>query len=193
MDKKPLIGVSILAVVLLVMGSLSNVVGYQSVKSTVNDSPLFQTRTQRATNQHQNSITSQYLGKGNLWQFPMRDNTSEQFRKAVDIISKMDDKSFEHFTKRCIQRLQQDRTLKGINPNEIVTALHILRTKPSSIINSFQDKNNQNLTSDVHTICVWFPGCIPLKIIKIILFGIIWVIANIITFFVGTTDSSCMP
>jgi len=33
MNKKPLIGVSICAVVLLVMGSLSNVVGYQSVKS----------------------------------------------------------------------------------------------------------------------------------------------------------------
>jgi hypothetical protein len=33
-DKKPLIGVSILAVVLLVMGSLSNVVGYQSVQTS---------------------------------------------------------------------------------------------------------------------------------------------------------------
>jgi hypothetical protein len=42
MDKKPLIGVSICAVVLLVLGSLSNVVGYQSVKSTtVNESPLW--------------------------------------------------------------------------------------------------------------------------------------------------------
>jgi len=34
MDKKPLIGISILAVVLLVMGSLSNVVGYQSVQTS---------------------------------------------------------------------------------------------------------------------------------------------------------------
>jgi len=34
MVKKPLIGVSILAVVLLVMGSLSNVVGYQSVQTS---------------------------------------------------------------------------------------------------------------------------------------------------------------
>ena len=34
MNKKPLIGVSIIAVVLLVLGSLSNVVGYQSVKSS---------------------------------------------------------------------------------------------------------------------------------------------------------------
>ena len=34
MDKKPLIGVSIIAVVLLVVGSLSNVVGYQTVQSS---------------------------------------------------------------------------------------------------------------------------------------------------------------
>jgi hypothetical protein len=33
MDKKPLIGVSIGAVVLLILGSLTNVVGYQSVQS----------------------------------------------------------------------------------------------------------------------------------------------------------------
>jgi hypothetical protein len=49
MDKKPLMVVCICAVVLLVLGLLSNVVGYQSVKSlVVND--LFITRTQRATN-----------------------------------------------------------------------------------------------------------------------------------------------
>jgi hypothetical protein len=34
MDKKPLIGVSILAVVLLMMGSLSNVMGYQAVQTS---------------------------------------------------------------------------------------------------------------------------------------------------------------
>jgi hypothetical protein len=56
MDKKPLIGVNILAVVLLVMGSLSNVVGYQSVKSmTVKDSPLFATRTQKVKMETQES------------------------------------------------------------------------------------------------------------------------------------------
>ena len=39
MDKKPLIGVSILAVVLLVMGSLSNVVGYE-LSQDIRRSPL---------------------------------------------------------------------------------------------------------------------------------------------------------
>jgi len=40
MDKKPLIGVSICAVVLLVLGSLTNVVGYQTVQSSENPSDI---------------------------------------------------------------------------------------------------------------------------------------------------------
>jgi hypothetical protein len=121
MDKKPLIGVSICAMILLVLGSLTNVVGYQSVKSTVNDSPLFQTRTQRATNQQQNSITSQYLGmgKGILFQFPMRDNRTESLIKAIEYIGKMDDETYERFTERCIQRIQQDKSLKDANSTNI--------------------------------------------------------------------------
>ncbi|MCJ7698445.1 MAG: hypothetical protein MUO73_08980 [Thermoplasmata archaeon] len=66
MNKYPLIGISIIAVVLLVLGSLTNVVGYQSVKSTVlSDSPLFSVRTKRAINQvGGDTLTFNYLGKG---------------------------------------------------------------------------------------------------------------------------------
>jgi len=46
MDKRPLIVVSICAVVLLVLGSLSTVVGYQTVRLNVNDSPLLTIRKQ---------------------------------------------------------------------------------------------------------------------------------------------------
>jgi hypothetical protein len=194
MDKKPLIGVSILAVVLLVMGSLSNVVGYQSVKSTVNDSPLFQTRTQRATNQQQKIITSQYLGigRGNPLQFPIRDDITKQLKNAINIISKMDDKVFSWFKELCLRRISQDKSLKDMNPNGIVTALYMLKTKPLSIINSFQNKNNQDLTSDgFHTICSWFPGCIPLTIMKAIFVGIIVVIGLLFYAFVPTYNAAC--
>ena len=64
MMTKPLICLSIYAVVLLVMGSLTNVVGYQSVKSTtMSDSPLFCIRSQRILHHKQNMITTQYLGQ----------------------------------------------------------------------------------------------------------------------------------
>jgi len=163
MDKKPLIGVSILAVVLLVMGSLSNVVGYQSVKSTtVNDSPLFQTRTQRATNKQQNCITSQFLGmkKGNLLRFPMRDNRIESLIKAIEYIGKMDDKTFDLLTKSCIQKVRQDNTFSGTN-NEIIQMLQLLRKQSKTIIFSFTNKNNQVglPTYYGYTLCSWVPGC----------------------------------
>jgi hypothetical protein len=65
MDKKPLIAVSICAVVLLVLGSLSIVVGYQSIDSTSpSDSPLFCVKIQRFMRTQQNTFISQYLGEG---------------------------------------------------------------------------------------------------------------------------------
>jgi len=193
MDKKPLIGVSICAVVLLVLGSLTNVVGYQSVKSTtVNDSPLFNMRTQKATNQKQNIITSQYLGKGNRWQFPMRDNRTEQLKKAIDIISKLDDKTFARFTALCIQHAKQDNTLGDTSPNEITRVLNQLRTKSETIPYSFTNRNYQNKTSsDLYTIDVWFPGYI-LNIIFVVIMIIFALIFYI--FYLGEDFTvSCGP
>ncbi len=189
MEKKSLIAVSLCAVIFLVLGSLSNVVGYQSVKSTVNDSPLFQTRTQRATNQQQNIVSSQYLGmrKGNLWQFPMRDNTSEQFRKAVDIISKMDGKTFARFTELCIQKARQNDTLRDISRYQIVQALLLLKTNPDAVINSYTNKNNQDYSTvnGYYTLFgAWFPGCFILFFLSGIFFVFFFIpIMNILNFF----------
>jgi hypothetical protein len=189
-DKKPLIGVSICAVVLLVLGSLSNVVGYQSVKSTVNDSPLFQTRTQRAMNHQQDSITSKYLGmeKGILLQFPFRDNRTEQLKKIVELISKMDEKTFARFTKLCIQRIRQDKSVKDMNPDDVVKALTLLKTTPVSIIDSFIKKNNQFFSaSGLVTICDYFQGCILSLIIIIILNTLFILLLKIVYTYVPST------
>ena len=156
-------GISITVIVLLVLGSLTNVIGYQSVKSTVNDSPLFQTRTQRATNQQQNVLTSQYLGmgKGNLLQIPTKDKRIEQLKEVIQFISRMNDKTFEQFTELYIQKVRQTTTLRDINLYEIIQALHSLKTKPEIIITSFLKRNNK----DLMTIDPWIPGCIILYII----------------------------
>jgi hypothetical protein len=182
MERKPLIGVSICAVLLLILCSLSNVVGYQSVKSTaVNDSPLFQTRTQRATNQQQNVLTSQYLGIGkeNLLQFPIRDNTTELLKRAIDIISKMDDKTFEKFTELFLRRIRQDDTVSDTNLDKIMVMLPQIRVKPEIIINSYTREPTYHVTVDCPTLCNWFPGCIPFWIVQflgIIPFFIVYLI-----------------
>ena len=197
MEKYPLIGVSIIAVVLLVLGSLTNVVGYQQVQSTaVNDSPLFRTRTQRATNQQQNIITSQYLGKGkgNLWQFPIRDNRTEQLKKAIDIISKMGDKTFEQFTELCIKKARQDNTLQGISDYQIVQALLLLKTNPKAILNSFTNRNNHPITSsEWFSLCQELPfDCIAFNIFFLI-FAIVFFVCFIIALYIsGPTSFTCI-
>jgi hypothetical protein len=116
------VGISVIAVILLVLGSLSNVVGYQSVKSTaVNDSPLFSVRTQRATERQQDILTSQFLGKGNgkLLYFPVRNNKSESLKNFFESIKKMDDATFKRFLILVKQRLKEPISLNEVQLNEI--------------------------------------------------------------------------
>lgn len=143
MGKNPFIVVSICAVVLLVLGSLTNVVGYQSVKSTVTDSPLFRMRTQRANNQQQNSITSQYLGmgNGNIVCFPIRDSKTELLKKAIELISKMDDTTYKRLIEECIQKIRQDNTLRN------------------SDLNNFTQIALFHPTCNDMTSGNWYPGC----------------------------------
>jgi uncharacterized protein YehS (DUF1456 family) len=145
------------------MGSLSNVVGYQSVKSTVSDSPLFTTRTQRAINQQQNIITSQYLGMGkhDLVQFSMRDNKTETLKKIINYINKMDDKVFADLTKLVIQKAKQENIIRDTDLVEIVKTISLLRTNPE-IIDFFTYTNDQSFYSSwlCHTSSNWIPGCI---------------------------------
>jgi len=186
MQKYPLIVVSLCAVVLLVLASLGNVVGYQSVKSTaVNDSPLFNMRTQRATNQQQVILTSQYIGmgRGNPLQFQLRDSRTEQLNKAIDIISKMDDKTFTRFTELCIRKIRQDNTFSETN-NEIILMLQLLRKQSKTIIFSFTNKNNQEwLPTYDYTMCVGFPGCWIIVIVLALIFAPILIIMRLLTIY----------
>jgi len=147
-------------VVLLILGSLSNVVGYQSVKTnTVNDSPLFKTRTQRATNQERNIIKPQYLGKGNQWQFPMGDNRTEQLKKVISIINKMDEKTFNRFVVKIKILLSQQDETKDIDINDIEKVLHQLKRNSEVFLIYIRDNSESMSYFDTPSAC-WFPGCI---------------------------------
>jgi hypothetical protein len=177
-DKKPLIGLSICAVVLLVLGSLSNVVGYQSVKSTVNDSPLFNVRTQRATNQQKNIIISQYLGigKGNLLQFPIKDAKTEALKNAIEFINKMNDKTFHRFVEKIKTLISQKENTKDIDFNDIENILHQLR-KNSEVFLIYIDGNSESRTLfETPSVC-WFPGCIigAILILMMVIFIMVFV------------------
>jgi len=109
MDKKPLIGVSILTVVLLVMGSLSNVVGYQSVqtsqqntiKERINQRELlFQTIVDIANNKEiQRIILKSQINRGTFPTSEIPVITKQQIRQMYfigSILSKVVSKSRIH-------------------------------------------------------------------------------------------------
>jgi hypothetical protein len=183
MEQKPLIGISICAVVILIITSFSNVVGYQSVKSTaVNDSPLFQTRTQRATNQEQNVLTSQYLGMGkeNLLQFPKRENIIDSLNEAIGYISQMDEQKFARFTQLCIERIHHEPAFDNIDEEDITQLLQLLRDGPTRF-NRYAQNHTYNmysvdicrLTYDCFPSLHWFPGCLLMGIKAMIVYFIL--------------------
>jgi hypothetical protein len=189
MQKNPLIGVSICAVVLLVLASLSNVVGYQSVKSTVvYNSPLFKTRTQRATNQQQHIITSQYFGKGKYsMPFPLRDNRTVSIQKFISRVRTMDDITFKRFIVYVFHLLSQQEKTKDVDFKDIVSGLNQIKSNSEMFQISNEYTINNQLCSIGHA---WIPGCIivPLLYVLFIIF------ARIITFTAFCTITSpCEP
>jgi hypothetical protein len=187
MDKKPLIGISFCAVVLLVLGSLSNAVGYQSVKSSaINESPLFRMRTQKATNQQQNSITFHYLGKGKESKISIiyRDIRIESLQKIIERISKMSDAQLVELAGLigCNKMVNENRQqilrllyqLKN-NPGEIKKQLSIIPEDSSHITKGCPPTTFPMCAPS----CQWFPGC-ALFWILLFLIGVIDTIISIL-------------
>lgn len=79
MKKEWFIKTLALGIVLLILVSMTNVVGYNSVVSTsTTDYPLFSTRTQKAINKDESNIpTFEYLGKGSKYTIPVIESTSK--------------------------------------------------------------------------------------------------------------------
>jgi hypothetical protein len=174
MNKYPLIGVSICAVVLLVLASLTNVVGYQSVHSSaVPDSPLFSIRTQRAIDQeNKGTLTSDYLGKGmnhNLLILP-RISETDTLREVINRIKTMDDNSFERFVRSAVAQLSKQEQLNDITPQQLITGLHQIRGNAQAFMD-YTGSNNGNTTWKPNPTLCWFPGCLI-----IFIFQLIWVI-----------------
>jgi hypothetical protein len=180
MDKRPLIRVSIVAVVLLVLSPLSNVVGYQSVKSTVmNDSPLFRTRTLRANNQQQYITTAQYLGKGkNSDFFSLARNETIAFAvEEIKRIKAMSETTFALFVAYVVQQIHQHNKFRNVDEKTIVTGLYQLRQNPISL-KEFAQRNTPNLTWLATPTACWFPGCFVMMLI----FTIMMILLEILTF-----------
>jgi hypothetical protein len=194
MDKKPLIVVSICAVVLLVLGSLSNVVGYQSITSaTTASSPLFMIRTQQATKQmKRETFTSNYIGKGKaiLLQFPSPNNKTETLRKFERIMGSMSQKTFEQSIKLCVDKIRKDNICDQQTLDKIIPILYGLKSKPNTIMKYVLNENKDDQTSYV-TVCQWHFGCIIESICILVWLIFFWVSFILYILINGPTSFTC--
>jgi len=187
MDKYPLIGVSIIAVVLLVLGSLTNVVGYQSVKSSgVNESPLYSVRTKRAISENsKDTLISNYLGKGkeNLLQFPPLDNKTESLNYIFESMKKMDDATFQRFLILIKQRLKETTSLNELQLHEINDGLTELREQADLPVLSPSQMHTYGCPSAA-------PNCLRFFFLYLIIFLLIYPFCVILhSLFPGTFPS----
>ncbi len=153
MNKKILIG-SIIAVVILVLVSLTGVVGFQTTSSTIaRASPLFSVRSSRAIDEESKDIACDYVGKGEAVSFPLPilNSRNKLFQKGLDIIKGMDEKSFNIFVEMARNRLHNDKEIENID--EIVMALHQLRTNPEKV------KHDSIYMIEGYTFGNWVPFC----------------------------------
>jgi hypothetical protein len=179
MDRNILLGAAISTIILILLASYSNVVGYHAFTShPLNESPLFTIRKQNAINlNEENRIISDYIGKGenNSIMISKRNDNLEKVRDVIYRIKLMDDNTFKIFVKTVFYKLSQQGKNHDLESDEIINELYHLRST-SKIIerkNLYADDDRTWLATP--TFC-WFPGCILLTGIGISLLVIFIII-----------------
>ncbi len=189
MNKKILIG-SVIAVVILVVVSFTGVVGYQTTKSSTiaRASPLFSVRSKRALDEESEDLTCDFVGKGeeSVLSIPKREDRTALDQKFIDIISKIDDETFNRFTGIVINLIRMYDTTKDEAINKIEYALYQLRKNPDILKNNFIDvesRFNNSLTIYMGCTIYWVPGCNTLNVWclvfyfpYVILFTLAWIL-----------------
>jgi len=165
MNKKLLAIGSIIACVILLVASLSPVVGYNSARSSGKDSPLFSIRTKRAINQETEDLTCNYFGKGKACTLyiPRQNNQIETALKVIDAIAKMDDETFEQFVASLINQIEMDNRFNDVNIDKIRDALYQFRDSDKIIpILNKETENKHNIqlwTYDTYWCHTCSPSC----------------------------------
>ncbi len=201
MLKKPLIAVSIIAVVILVLCSFTNVVGYQTVKSTtVNESPLFAVRTMRAINEESKDVlTFGYLGNNKPITIPFpisrRNNQTTLLLNNIEKISKMNEKQFEQFIFKSIYYLKTIGKITQENDQDVMTGLRLLRTNPKEIMSYILHNDSSYYTEQNYCTVIKqdpFHGCRLLLIVNLLGLILYLIIVGILEIYWKTHPTSAL-
>jgi len=203
MNKKILIS-SIASVAILILVSFTSVVGYNSIESSVKESPLFNIRSSRAIDVESKGLRREYVGKGeeSILSFPQRDNKIKLIHNFIDNFQKMDDLTFNRFINLIINKLQYANEFKNVNINELIIYFNQLRNNPEFIDIDY-GINNMKFTMEEPTDCwerecftycssltiCWFPGCIPAYILFLITAILLLLLSPLILYFLIFTGT----
>ena len=184
MENKLLTVGSILSVVVLVLAGLSPVVGFDSVRSSMKDSPLFSTRINNAIDKGQDTLECNYVGKGEIMPFPRQVTKTAMILELIDRLSTLNDKEFNEFIISTITLLEKDNSFENEQLDNIIQVIQELRNNPRDIKNVIGDINYRGVTDSV--ICTsdgqWEPGCYIINILMFLVIQIILIPYYIIVF-----------
>ncbi len=148
------------AVGILILVSFTHVVGIQSTAShSVNESPLFRTRTTRAMNDENNSILqSNYFGKGiPALSFPQRNAKTEQIQMIIELIDKMNDTEFSRFQTLILSHYSEEKNNRVLSESQLIYLLKQLKSN-SKELKILLYENGVDSENDP-TVSTCFPNC----------------------------------
>lgn len=202
MNKKILVS-CIGAAAIIVLTSFNSVVGNQNTNlSGKQDSPLFNIRMLRATNKpNQDTVSSEYIGKGKTSPVPLPtvNNKQSLFLKAIDIISTMDEATFNKFLVLVINNLHESSTVNQDDITKIIKVFHQLRENPDKFkrlpINEKESELNKLYTIGCPTVdCATFGRTPIFCLVLFITFPIWYPIVIIFRIFANITyKHNCLP
>jgi hypothetical protein len=165
MNKYPLIGITICVVVLLILSSLTNVIGYQSVQANEKEvsSPLFSTRVKHALGQTTNVFTSQYIGKGKNLNLFLQKDSNRPLREAALKLHSMSNGEFNVFLSRAVYYVFKDERFQNVSAQQLRSGLEQIRNDPG-IIDRYINDTHENITWRYTPTFCWFPGCAVLVV-----------------------------
>jgi len=174
MNKKILIG-SIIAICILVGVSFTSVVGYRNVASNVKVSPLFNIRSGRAIDEESEELSCEYVGKGDGINIHLSSilKRTEQIQKVIEIIDKIDDKTYNNLVTQIINHLKNQEQM---SEKEILVKLQVLQhiRVNKNDIKYYITKNNPIPKTQEYNTCFWYPGCFIIEAIIFIVGFIYW-------------------
>lgn len=169
MAKKLLFG-GIITIIVIIGLSFTSVVGYNSVKSDVKLSPLFNQRFRMTIDGDFTRFNSNYLGKDEDVELsiPKRDNAVTIYLRVIDEISNMGDAELKVLKENLFKEIRKQFRFTDEGLNHLSESLDFIKENPdvAKAIYSNAPSDDDTLGSFTYgDDDSWFPGCIFTELI----------------------------